>query len=215
MMSSYLSQREAAVLQLVLPNLEAEGYEVFLDPSPATLPPFMRACRPDAIAVRTDKKLAIEVMAETGRQDDKLARLRSVLSGHEDWELRVFYAPPVTPAAPDFVMPRDLVEENLGRLIEVFDQSGSVAGLLLAWSVFEAIAHIVVPEQFARSRAPGVLVEALASNGYLTPDDADMVRTLGQLRNDAAHGRLDVTLTREKFKEFVEVARDLLLDTGD
>jgi hypothetical protein len=45
---------EATLLESVLPDLEAEGFEVFANPSPPLLPPFMRDHSPDAIALRKD-----------------------------------------------------------------------------------------------------------------------------------------------------------------
>src|SRR6266478_5250944 len=43
---------EAMLLESVLPDLEAEGFEVFAHPSPPILPAFMRDHSPDAIALR-------------------------------------------------------------------------------------------------------------------------------------------------------------------
>jgi len=69
---------EAMLLESVLPDLEAEGFEVFAHPSPPILPAFMRDHSPDAIALRSDKKLAIEVLREGAPSNRRLDRLREL-----------------------------------------------------------------------------------------------------------------------------------------
>jgi hypothetical protein len=59
--------REVDVLESILPRYEAEGFEVFVHPSPSILPPFMQSYRPDAIALKPDKKVAIEVVRTAAR----------------------------------------------------------------------------------------------------------------------------------------------------
>lgn len=59
-MTADVGERE--VIDLVLPRLQAEGYEVYMHPSPSVLPSFMRSYRPDAIALKSGKKVAVEVV---------------------------------------------------------------------------------------------------------------------------------------------------------
>ncbi len=47
---------EMELLKAVVPELEAEGYEVFLQPSGSFLPSFLQEIRPDAIAL-SEKKI--------------------------------------------------------------------------------------------------------------------------------------------------------------
>jgi hypothetical protein len=53
--------RERDFLQTLVPGYEAEGFSVFLHPAREMLPPFMRGYQPDAIAVKDDEKIAIEI----------------------------------------------------------------------------------------------------------------------------------------------------------
>ena len=107
MMSSTHARYEA-VLQMELPRLEKEGYTVFLHPSRTILPAFLHRRLPDAIAVKGDKKIAIEIVTsygqDTGVKEDgakqdgaKPEDKRKPFSDHPDWELRVIYAPPRVP----------------------------------------------------------------------------------------------------------------------
>lgn len=209
-MSPAYSRLEAAVFETLLPSLEAEGFQVFLQPSRKILPKFMSNYQPDAIAIKGDRKIAIEVMSAGGRPEAKLQRLRSIFEDHADWELRLVYAPPRTAEHPMSVPPRESIVENLDRVLTIFDESGPVPGLLNAWSVFEAAARYLIPSNFERPQTPGRLLEILASDGYITPDEADSLRRLGGMRNDAAHGQLEITLTREELAELVRVARTMI-----
>jgi uncharacterized protein YutE (UPF0331/DUF86 family) len=207
-MSSTHSQ-EVAVFQTMLPQLEAEGFEVFFHPSRTMLPPFLRTYQPDAIAVKGDKKIAIEIMSSSGNAETKLERLRKLFSEHTDWELRVVYAPPRVPEQHISTPSRELIEDHLKRITAAFDAIGPAASLLIAWSVFEATARSLIPD-LGRPQAPARLLEILASGGYITPTEAEILRRLGRLRNEAAHGRLDATLTREDLDELVRITRTIL-----
>src|ERR1043166_9622707 len=82
---------QAAVLENIVPELEAEGFEVYAHPSARRLHPIPQACSPDAIARHEDKNLAIEVLRKGSSSEGKLDKLRKLLSGRRDWELRVYW----------------------------------------------------------------------------------------------------------------------------
>jgi hypothetical protein len=210
-MSPNHSQLEAAVFQTVVPNLEAEGFQVFLHPSRAMLPPFMHSYAPDAIAVKLDKKLAIEVTLSGEPAEAKIQRLKDLISGHPDWELRVYYY--ASPGMVDLEFPitsKSIILDNLDSLFKVYEKAGSVPALLTGWSIFEAAARSLIPANVTKPQTPAGLVQVLAADGYVTPEEANSLRRLGQRRNEAAHGRLDVTLDREELKELERVTRTLL-----
>ena len=83
---SVVEESGTAVIESLLPRYEAEGFDVYINPSPSILPPFMQSYRPDAIALRKDKKIAIEVVVRA-RSDQKVRDLHSLFAGHPDWEL--------------------------------------------------------------------------------------------------------------------------------
>jgi hypothetical protein len=55
-MSAAQSQSEDVIFQMLLPRLEAEGFRVLVHPPYSVLPPFMQGYRPDAIAIKADKR---------------------------------------------------------------------------------------------------------------------------------------------------------------
>ena len=210
-MTSSTQARHEAVLQIVLPKLEEEGYTVFLKPSRTMLPGFLQRYHPDAIAVKGGKKIAIEVLSSDGRKTlEQEARARALLSGHADWELRVFHAPARLLGQPIPVASREAIEAQLKRMENAFDAAGPVAGLLWAWSAFEAAARALLPDTISGPQAPADLLERMAFDGHVTPDEADDLRRFGDLWTEAAHGSLDVTFTRDDLTRIVAITRIVL-----
>jgi uncharacterized protein YutE (UPF0331/DUF86 family) len=77
----------------------------------------------------------------------------------------------------------------------------------MGWSIFKAAS---TPQTLERPQTTGRLLEVLASDGAITPDEADELRQIARLRNEAAHGRLDVVVTREQIEALAYVIRTLL-----
>ncbi|MBV8745445.1 MAG: hypothetical protein JO134_10440, partial [Xanthobacteraceae bacterium] len=89
-----LEASEQAVLESLVPQLEAEGFDVYTHPSGTIIPPFMRGYSPDAIALRSDRNLAIEVVQEGAPARQRLEELRKLLANQKGWELRVYWVTP-------------------------------------------------------------------------------------------------------------------------
>ena len=54
---------ERAILDTMVPELEADGFRVVIHPKQDTLPTFLQGYRPDMVAYKENKKLAIEIAA--------------------------------------------------------------------------------------------------------------------------------------------------------
>lgn len=206
------SDREAAVLQLVLPRLKDQGYEVFFQPSRDLLPTFMQGYRPDAIAVKPGRNLAIEVKTSATRpvERSQLERIRAHFDGQTDWELQVYYAPSTDQDAEAEPQSNAVISGALDRLVPLYDQAGPIPAILTGWTVFEAAARRLMPSDLRKPQSTSGLIEALASAGGVTPDEARLLRRLGQLRNQAAHGKLDIDLTRSDLDALITVTRNIL-----
>src|SRR5690349_14781548 len=100
---------ERAFLENVASRYEAEGFDVFIQPSPSVLPPFLRECRPDAVAMSKDKNIAIEIVRPDVAASNRTQRLQQLLAGRRDWEavvLQISAGPgteTVEVAAPDAI----------------------------------------------------------------------------------------------------------------
>ena len=88
------------IIEQLTPQLEADGYTVYLEPPRQLLPAFMRGYIPDAIALRAKgfeqfkKNLAIEVKVEGLSTKTRIEELERRFADAGDWELRVYYARP-------------------------------------------------------------------------------------------------------------------------
>ena len=202
--------QEAAVLESIVPELEAEGFEVITHPTRRRLPPFLQSYSPDAIARREDKNLAIEVLRKGAPSEKDLDRLRQLLAGHRDWELRVYWISssntpePIEPAsAKDIAKSIEMIEELRG-------ESLLPPALLMAWATLEGLGRALLPDRFPRPQTPGRLVEVLAGEGYVTPSEADRLRQLAKARNQLIHGGLKVRVGSKDIESFAAVLRTLL-----
>lgn len=208
------SDREAAVFQLVLPRLKDQGYEVFFQPSRDLLPTFMQGYRPDAIAIKPGRNLAIEIKTRASQpvESSQLERIRALFDGQADWELQVYYAPSTNQNAETSAEPQSnaVITDALDRLVPLYDQAGPIPAILTGWAVFEAAARRLMPSDLRTPQSTAGLIEALASAGGVTPDEARLLRRLGQLRNQAAHGKLDINLTRSDLEALITVTRTIL-----
>lgn len=209
-MTSAYRTREDAVLEVVVPELEAEGFEVFLRPSGRMLPGFLKGTQPDAIAIGKQQKLVVQVVAGGVPTDARLENIRRLVAERQDWTLRVFYAPPPSSERAITVPSRTRIEKQLDRVAVAADEIGPAASLLAAWSAFEAAARALIPDDLRRPQPSARLLEVLAFEGYLSPDEADALRRLGQLRNEAAHGGLDVDVSQGDLNTLLDATRSLL-----
>lgn len=208
-------ETEARFLQsVVAPELEAEGYEVYLYPKRPRLPEFFGSYPPDAIALGAKKNLAIEVLQKTPNATQKLERVKKLLEGQRDWELRVYWAEPLSSGGELQVQSGEAIRKSLREIRDLIARDNLGAALLLSWATFEAAGRILVPEQFRRPQSPGRLVQILAQLGSVTPSEADSLRRLANIRNALIHGDLGVPVPKQDVAEFVDILETLLLEIG-
>ena len=200
---------EATLLESVLPELEAEGFEVFANPSPPLLPPFMRDHSPDAIALRKDKKLAIEVLHEGAPSNRRLDRLRELFALHKDWELRVYWISPSSTTREIAAASRNVIEQSIKAVEDLVADGRTAPALLMAWATLEAIGRAVLPDKLQRPQPPGRLTEVLAAEGYVTPTEADHLRRLAENRSHLIHGGLETSVHEADLQRFVDVLKTL------
>jgi uncharacterized protein YutE (UPF0331/DUF86 family) len=201
---------EAEVIESLLPRYQAEGFDVYVNPSPSILPPFMKAYRPDAIALKKDKKIAIEVVGSTPRSEEKIRTLQSLFADHQDWELRVFYASPVASSKLLEVASIPSINESIQRVIDLKETGHLLPALVMAWATFEAVGRALLPEEFRRPQTPARLVEVLGSEGYITPEEADILRAASTIRNAIVHGQLNSAVDPKVLEGFVAILKTLV-----
>lgn len=196
---------EKEVLRGIIQDLEAEGYEVFPDPRPPLAPDFLKEIRADAIAIRSDKKLLIEIVHETGQESGKLERLRRLLKERPGWELRVVLVSPATAPKSLPVQSAEAITKSIHEAQRLADIGFLGPGLLVGWASLEAAARRLITSQFSKPQTPRRLVDVLAEAGYITPSEADRLRELVKLRNAYIHGDLSAVVTKEDVQQMISI----------
>jgi uncharacterized protein YutE (UPF0331/DUF86 family) len=198
-----------AGLEGVVPRLRAEGFDVYVRPSGDMLPPFMAGYVPPAIALRGDRKLAIEILREDPASKDRLEKAHRIFADRKDWQLRVFWLNPLRAYAPLGSASRERIAGAIEGVERLAEDGRAAPALLMAWAAFEALGRALLPEKLSRPQTAGGLVEAMAFEGYLLPEEADFVRQLAYTRNQVAHGALDIDIPAADLKGFVEILKNI------
>jgi uncharacterized protein YutE (UPF0331/DUF86 family) len=206
---------EQYILENLVPELEADGYEVFLRPGRAARPAFLKDFVPDAIAVRADRKLVIEVARTSPDTSTRLERLNGLLRDRDDWELRLIWISLTSADQPPEIQSIPAMRTRIGEVKELAAQGHRESALLVAWAAFEAIGRALLPTQFRRPQTPGRLVEVLAREGCLTPKEAEISRTLMKKRNDLVHGDLALRVTDDEVNAIATILDSLLLQAEE
>jgi uncharacterized protein YutE (UPF0331/DUF86 family) len=207
-------ETERDILQQLVPGLEAEGYEVFLHPNRPLLPEFFAGYVPNAIARRGNRNLAIEVSRRSPVAERKMDGLAKLFEARKDWELRVVWIAPTTSEKSLQVQAPGDILQRVSEIRELADSGHFSPALLLAWATFEAVGRMLAFEQFQRPQTPGRLVQVLASEGYLTPTEADTLRALADKRNRLIHGELQIGVSKEEIDRFGDVLATMLKLVG-
>lgn len=193
------------VLESLRPRYEAEGYHLFLYPSPSILPPFMEGIRPDAIAVGPQKKIAFQVAP--ARDPEKARKLSKLVREHDDWEMHIVTVPRSLPTID--VASRPEIDRAIATVRELKNGGYAAPALIMGWAVVEAIGRALSPDRYSHPQTPGRLVEFLAHEGYLDVDDAALVRPLIPLQNTAVHGALDAAVSERALDQFIAILERL------
>lgn len=203
------NETEFPLLETALANLRAEGYDVYRRPPPSLIPAFMAGYRPDVVAIGPRKSLAIDFIVE-GSNVPKKKEVKDRFTGQKDWEYRVIYVRSDSSGRDMQNASREAIERSLSIVEQLEGHGLTSAALLIGWATLEALGRRVCPDHLRRPQTPGRLVEVLASEGELTPDEADRVRPHIQARNRLIHGDLNVEVARESVQEFSRILRRLL-----
>lgn len=213
---SQQSETELEVLESILPELEADGYEVYIRPNRPLVPKFLETFQPDAIAKRSDSNLVIEVALRSPESKKKVEQItklferqRSLGEIPEKWRLRIVSVSPASISVKPAVQQVSAIKKRIKKIEELQSQGHLEASLLLCWATFEALGRALQPEKFERAQTPRRLVEVLAGEGYLSPLEADHLRTLANKRNGIVHGSFQIKLSNSDISNFLKILKAL------
>ncbi|RYH06391.1 hypothetical protein [Tropicimonas sp. IMCC6043] len=204
-MTSKPIEREA--FDLVIPQLKAQGYRVYTEVSPQLLPKGLGNYRPDLLAIGPRKNLLVEI-----RQGETLGEIsrtvQEFLRENPNWERKVFFFQARKSDDLQAVEEKIIIEE-LFRSKQLLKDGHSGPALLVAWASLEATVRNQRYSEFNRPQSPGRIVDKLAEDGTVTPNQADMLRRLLKARNSYIHGVLDVRIGYNDLRDFLAIVASL------
>lgn len=191
---------ERAMLDRLRESYEGRGYTFIAHPVAEMVPAFLEGYRPDALAVRGDEKLVIEVKVRgQPSQAQKLAHLTDLVSRQPGWKFLLVVGDASEGESLPELPSLDLVDRELRSVRDMVSAGHGRAAIISAWSAFEAVARwIAVSRGQESGRRPmsGLQVlEFLEMQGYLDPGWIGDLRRIMGVRNRAVHG--DLTLEPE------------------
>jgi len=141
---------------------------------------------------------------------NKTHNLKGLFEGQNEWESRVYYAPSTN--RQDILPPttESAAAASIREVEELIAEERSGAALLVAWATLEALDRLLLPKKLGRPQTPETLLDVLAGDGYVTPSEADLLRSLKQDRNQLVHGMLEQTVSSAELAKFIEVLKLLL-----
>jgi REase_AHJR-like len=200
---------ELGYLREMVPQLEAEGFDVYLQPSKLLVPSFLGDFRPDALALRKDKKLVIEVISNRDKKSADPSKVASLFSGQNEWELRLIVMNSANTGINPAIQKAEAINESLANLNGLIGNNQHSAVLLLGWATFEALSRVIMPATFTRPQTPARLIQEMAMEGAVTPKEAETLRALADKRNRLIHGDLATKVSKTDAVKFVRVLEGL------
>jgi uncharacterized protein YutE (UPF0331/DUF86 family) len=104
---------------------------------------------------------------------------------------------------------RETIAAHLKEVSQLLDAGFVEPAMLLSWAALEAIGRKLMAKELSRPQTPGRLIQILAREGYVTPDEADILRRLAETRNRFIHGVLTVEVSRLQVEAFVGILSSL------
>lgn len=187
---------------------EAQGYDFYENPPPAAVPSFLGKFQPDAIAVRGDEGVVVELKPRSAGPD-VLKHIAERFEGQNRWRFRVFFYDVQQEAESS---PSETVEfAPLRSRIVTLRDNGEVDGaLLLAWATLEAVVRAKSSSSSPRGPStPYQIVERLEHLGVVGGEKANLLRQAAAVRNAVAHGRFDLKPGTGLIDVLLEVADTL------
>jgi uncharacterized protein YutE (UPF0331/DUF86 family) len=199
---------EDVILERLVPDLKSQGYDVFVHPDRLMVPAFLGTYRPDVIALRDDKNLVIEI--KHGRRGETaLEDLARRFEGQDRWKFQIVWVNPSETQAILAPQSDETISARLREISRLLEAGFTESAMLMSWAAFEAIGRRLMTEEFSRPQSPGRLVQVLAKEGHITPDEADTLRQLGEVRNRFIHGELTAAVDRGQVEAFIKILESL------
>lgn len=208
-----IASREAAILERLRDRYERQGYQFFARPARELIPDFLGDLHPDAIALKPDDRLIIEVRLKPPPPEAtaRLAEIARKVATQPGWRFTVL----VEDKAPDGALrvrrsSRQEIERQLAEAATLADGGHARAAFILAWAVLEAVARASRSTRSDRPLPPMQTIQDLAMHGLIEDDAADRLRGMLAVRNAVAHGDFSVAVEPAAVRFLIELIGKLV-----
>lgn len=204
---------DRALLESIAEGYKSRGYTVELE---ALLDPSEPSLRVDMVARKGDEVRVVEVRSpgQTPSSRERLRAIGELRRAHPEWQYELL---PVGLGrqGPTTFLGEAEIERRCRQAEQLVTESPDLA-LLAAWSAFESVARRAASAKDAASPAVATLelLQVLAYHGLVTPNEADILRSLRGRRNEVAHGGVGGASV-EDVRALLAITRSLRGDAAD
>jgi hypothetical protein len=213
-MKNIHEQVESETLKRVRDRYEATGYRVRVKPRSRDVPQFLEGFEPDAIATKGKGGVVIEIKS-SGRAATRSAIVEFLareVPKHKGWSFDLVLADKEGIEPPASLQPsRREILAGLDEVETLVREGNEQVALLYGWALLEATTRLIILREEEEKRfLPRTVVEAVASNAFVTTEEEHNLLEIGRLRTWLIHGFTRVTVSRNHINLLVNVARRLL-----
>ena len=210
------SASERAVLVLLKEKYESDGYSFIMSPGVDFAPEFLGSFVPDAIALKGDERIAIEIKASKSGEWARRKRERDALFDNlVNWTHRVYFRSDFSNRDNE-IEPMDAhsIEARFERAKQVVQLGFNEEAFLLFWPIFEAVLRAIPFTKYPASRGrpllPKTVINSLENATLLDFSDAAVLRSLVGKRNRIVHGDGSVSVSSQDLKIVTRIVKKLI-----
>ncbi|RYB02288.1 hypothetical protein [Lichenibacterium ramalinae] len=208
------STQIADLMDRLQKDAEKRGWTFYIRPPSEVIPEFLEGYRPDALGIGPGGGVVIEIKARGhDLQRESLAKLAKLVESQQGWSFRFFYvSPSPEPKSDSSTATAVELASGLAEARVLLETGHERAALVIAWSLLEALARRVAPQQekdLLRPLSPAQAVQRLAEMGYLEENDARRLRELTNLRHAVVHGGLSTAVPPDDVARLIHDLEDI------
>ena len=216
---SFSPSLEASVLGLLAERYREDGYDFIVYPGKELLPKRLQKFSPDAIALRDNEKIIIEVKASTSAPSDYLGEYAEI-ARKEGWQFQLISATdyPSDRQAhriSDFKRVRSYIDEIDELLQEGYYREAFVS----YWFALEALTRLYQSRKSSENSmsflSPLKVVGTLELFGIIGMRDAKSLRHYVKMRNQIVHGDLSIRVTGNEAARIKSITYKVLSEIAE
>jgi uncharacterized protein YutE (UPF0331/DUF86 family) len=213
-MSVNAESKEHIVLERLRDRYEHQGYSFYTHPPRELLPSFLGPYRPDAVAMKGNEGIVIEIKDRViDKAQPRLSELARLFAGQSKWRLSIVTLDASQGEELIRASSRERIEKTLIEIEQLSQAGQRRAAFVLAWAAWEAAGRTLLARQTNKAvgpLAPNQMTETLTQEGLLDEDSARRLWDLARIRNAIVHGDLDREVDQQSVESLNAATRHLL-----